>query len=258
MSSVDKIFAILELLRENYRTGLTNKEISEKLQIPPSTCYRILAALRKYNLVSQRKPDLNYVLGFAHLRFAEAVIEGMDLPSICLPYLEDIHAKTEETTFFGYFNGISCVVMEMCGFANMKIAVGLGETMPLHASAAGKAIFAFLNRKERDKLLDKIELTKYTEKTITDKNDLEKEFTKILENGVAYNISEFNNGINAVAAPIFGQQNRVAGSLSIVGTSVDMYMDQMDEYTSLLLEASMDISGKIGGNFPAELAAKVL
>jgi DNA-binding IclR family transcriptional regulator len=44
MPSVEKIARILEHLRLHYKTGLTNKEISTKLNIPPSTSYRILAA----------------------------------------------------------------------------------------------------------------------------------------------------------------------------------------------------------------------
>ncbi|MQY77239.1 MAG: winged helix-turn-helix transcriptional regulator [Spirochaeta sp.] len=87
MASIAKIHRILELLRHNCRKGMSNKEISKALGIPPSTCYRILAALKKYDYVCRRRPDMRYYLGYAHLRLAESVIEGMDEAAISLPYL---------------------------------------------------------------------------------------------------------------------------------------------------------------------------
>ncbi len=250
MPSIDKIHKILELLRENYRSGLTNKQISERLKIPSSTCYRILASLKKYELVYQRKPDLHYFLGFAHLRYAEAVIEGMDISAICLPYLEDIHAETEETTFFTILSGNNCVVMEMCGFTNVRISVGLGESMPLHCSATGKCVLAFLNKREQERIFNTLALTSYTENTIEDLKKLKIELEKIRKTGVSYCIQEYHKGINAVAAPIFNNNNRVLGSIGMVGTSVDLDETQMEEYGNLLLTACEEITEKLGGRFP--------
>lgn len=250
MPSVDKIHKILELLRTNYRTGLTNKQISEELKIPPSTCYRILAALKKHDMVYQRKPDLQYFLGFAHLRYAEAVIDGMDISAICLPYLEDIHNATEETTFFALLTGQNCVVMEMCGYANMRISVGRGEAMPLYCSATGKAVLAFLSKRERERILDKTALEKHTEMTITDREELDRDLERIRKKGIAYCIQEFHNGINAMATPIFGSGGRVLGALAIVGTSVDLDEVQMEEYTDLFLSMGREASERLGGSFP--------
>lgn len=249
MPSIDKVHKILELLRQNYRSGLTNKEISERLKIPPSTCYRILAALRKHDYVYQRKPDMHYVLGFVHLRFAEAVLEGIDAAEICLPFLEDLHRETEETTFFALLSGRNCVTMETCGHINTRVAVGRGEVMPLHASAAGKAVLAFLPLKERQEILDSLELPEYTESTIRERRALEKNLEEIRRTRVSYNFQEFHKGINALATPIFGCRTRVIGSIAAVGTSVDLDKEQMEEYAELFLEAGEEISYKLGGDF---------
>lgn len=253
MPSVDKIHKILELLRENFRTGLTNKEISEVLNIPSSTCYRILASLKKHDLVYQRKPDLHYFLGFAHLRYAEAVIEGMDISAICLPYLEDIHTETEETTFFTLLSGSHCVVMEMCGFTNVRISVGLGEIMPLHCSATGKAVLAFLSKREQERIFKNLELTGYTDNTVTEIEKLRRELEKIRKTGISYCTQEYHKGINAVAVPVFNNNNRVLGSIGMVGTSVDLDEKQMEEYGALLLSACIEITERLGGTFPKEL-----
>jgi DNA-binding IclR family transcriptional regulator len=195
MPSVDKIHRILEALRRHYKTGLTNKEISSEVGIPPSTSYRILAALRKHDYVRQNKKDARYYLGFAHLRLAEAVVEGLDLSAICLPYLEELHGQTEETTFFALFNGQTCVTMETCGQVDTRVAVGRGELMPLHASAAGKAVLAFLPRKEEERILQGLALEPYTPQTLRSAAALRKDLAEVRKS-IATNLQKFL-GINA-------------------------------------------------------------
>ena len=252
MPSVKKINSILELLRQHHRTGLTNKEISERLSIPPSTCYRILADLKKYDYVSQRKPDLHYMLGFAHMRYAESMREGMDVTSISLSFLEDLHRVTDETTFLALLNNNYCVVMEVCGNINTRIAVGRGELLPLHASAAGKAVLAFLPQKDRTRILEE-ELRPYTDATITEPARLAEHLSEIRRSGVSYNVQEFHKAINALATPLFGDGKRIIGSIALVGFSVDLDEHQMQEYAALFIEASAAVTEKLGAQFPRKI-----
>jgi DNA-binding IclR family transcriptional regulator len=255
MPSVDKIHRILETLRLHYKTGLTNKQISSQISIPPSTSYRILAALRKHDYVRQNKKDARYYLGFIHLRLAEAVVEGLDLSAVCLPYLEELHQQTEETTFFALFNGTRCVTMETCGQVDTRVAVGRGELMPLHASAAGKAVLAFLPRKEEERLLQSLALEPYTPHTLRSVSALRKDLEGVRKYGIATNRQEFHNGINALAAPIFSNEGRPVGSIALVGTSIDLDPAQLDEYAPLFVEAAAGITERIGGAFPPEVLA---
>jgi len=253
MPSIDKIHNIFELLRQHYKSGLTNKEISEALRIPPSTCYRILAALRKHDYVHKNKSDARYVLGFAHLRLAESVVDGIDLAAICLPYLEDLHLQTDETTFFALYNGRTCIAMEVCGQIDTRVSVGRGEIMPVHCAAAGKAVLAFLPDRERRAIIDGAELRGYTPQTIVDRSELEKELRRIQELGVAYNNQEFHRGISAMATPLFNNENRVIGALALVGLSLDLDQAQMEEYAPLFVEASASISARLGSRFPEQI-----
>jgi DNA-binding IclR family transcriptional regulator len=253
MPSIDKIHSIFELLRRHYKSGLTNKEISLGLNIPPSTCYRILGSLKKYDYVYQNKRDSRYFLGFAHLRLAESVVEGMDLAAICLPYLEELHVQTEETTFFALYNGRHCVAMEICGHIDTRVSVGRGEIMPLHSAASGKAVLAFLPQKEREAILHGRELESFTLETITDVKKLRKNLASIYATGVSYNNQEFHRGITALAVPLFGNDGRVIGAIALVGTSIDLDTEQLEEYAPLFVEAAASISSRIGAAYPQHI-----
>ena len=253
MPSIEKIHSIFELLRKHYKSGLTNKEISETLGIPPSTCYRILASLRKYDYVHQNKSDSRYVLGFAHLRLADSVVDGIDLAAVCLPYLEELHFQTDETTFFALYNGKACIAMEVCGQIDTRVSVARGAIMPMYCAAAGKAVLAFLPDKERRAVLDNMPLESYTPETIVDRGRLEEELARIRATGVAFNHQEFHRGISALASPLFSIENRVLGALALVGTSIDLDQAQMEEHAPLFVEASASVSARMGSRFPAHI-----
>ena len=250
MSSIDKIHSIFELLQKHFKTGLTNQEISVRLRLPPSTCYRILAYLKKYGYVHHRHEDNRYFLGFHLLRLAESVVEGTDAAEICLPFLEDLHYETEETSFFTLRSGSYCVAIEICGHINTRINVGRGEIMPMYCAASGKAVLAFLPERERARIMDELDFKPYTPYTNTNPDNLEQELKEIYNTGAAYNIQGLHRGFSAVATPVFNNRNDVIGSIALVGASVDLDREQLEEYAGLLVDASSNITSKLGGTFP--------
>jgi DNA-binding IclR family transcriptional regulator len=192
------------------------------------------------------------MLGFAHMRYAESMREGMDVMSISLPFLEDLHRETDETTFLALLNSLHCVVMEVCGSIDTRISVGRGEVLPLHASAAGKAVLAFLSKRDRTRTLEG-RLHAYTEFTISDAHNLDEHLAEIRRSGVSYNFQEFHQAINAMAVPLFNSDNKVIGSLALVGFSVDLDNHQMREYAVPFLEAAAAVSEKLGAQYPLHI-----
>ena len=54
----------------------------------------------------------------------------------------------------------------------------LDKPLPLHATSGGKAFLAWLGRDERDAILP-AELPRYTERTVTDREQLERELAEV-------------------------------------------------------------------------------
>lgn len=257
MTSIEKVYRILELLRRHYKTGLTNKELSNRLKIPSSTCYRIMKSLKEFDFVSQRKVDKRFFLGFSHLRFADALVGGMDVPAICLPHLERLHESTKDTTFLTVFSGQHSIVVEICGNINVLMSIARGEVMPMHCAATGKAILAFLPEQEKSALLETLDYHVFTERTITDPAELKKQLGKIRETGVAFNFREFHPDTVAISSPIFSRQGNVIGAIGIVGKAESFDVGTRDSYSGLMLSTSRNITEELGGMYPAWLGSEV-
>lgn len=248
MAVIDRVHAILEILMLHNHKGMRNKEISEKLNLSTSTCNRLLQSLEAIGVVWQNPSNQRYYLGNALLKYADAILESLDDVTTCLPYLEDLHSKTKETTYYARFSGLSCVTTEICGYINSRISVRRGETLPLHATASGMAVLAFIPQWERKPILDRIALQRFTPHTITDSNHLDRVLARITKTGVAMNFGGLHNGINALATPIFNRE-RVLGSITIVGTAANLPKNLLEEYSELFLKASANITSALGGDF---------
>ena len=251
MSSVEKVYRILELLRRHYRSGLSNKEISNRLKMPASTCYRLMKYLRQYDFVSQRQVDKRFFLGFAHLRYADAIIGGMDIPAVCLPYLECLHEQTRRTALLSLFSGQHAIVMELCGNIDLLMSIGRGEIMPFHCAASGKAILAFLPEAAQERVLESIDYHVFTARTITDPVILRAQLAEVCATGLAYNIREFHPDTIAVAAPIFKRQNVIVGSMAVVTNADTTDRDKLERDAALLQRSSTEASKALGVSFPA-------
>ena len=60
-------------------------------------------------------------------------------------------------------------------------------------------------------------LKQYTKNTITDPDKLRSHLNEIRENGYAYSVEEFSEGVITIAAPIYDYTGKVIAALSVVG-----------------------------------------
>jgi DNA-binding IclR family transcriptional regulator len=243
MAELNKIMQILECIREDPREGLTNKQISEETGIALSTTYRLLQDMDECDLVYKRSYDKHYFLGSKLLQFSQSMLASGDTISLIRPYLANLHDQLGLTVFYSSFNGIYCVVMDIQGKANKDIAVEIGEIMPLHCSAAGKIVLAFLPPKDQEELLREIQLKRFTLNSPAEHLQLREQLGKAKEAGVYCNISEFHDDTNALSAPIFRKET-VCGSVTVVGESSHLSQATMQSYTYRLLSTAKMISNK--------------
>jgi IclR family acetate operon transcriptional repressor len=120
-----------------------------------------------------------------------------------------------------------------------------GDVSPLHASATGKAILAFLEPKEQKQIIKDIGLESFTDTTITDPKRLETEFARIREAGFSESHGEAIEGTYGIAAPIFSASGRVIAS---IGASVPVHRAEGEvrlHLIRLLTEAAEQITQEL-------------
>jgi IclR family acetate operon transcriptional repressor len=111
------------------------------------------------------------------------------------------------------------------------------ELVPAHATAGGKALLAF-RRRWRESILDG-ELERFTERTIVEPEVLRVHLDAVLRDGYATEDGEYQDGIRAVAAPVFQHEMAVA-ALSLSGPGL-----HRDEAVTEVLDTAARLSQEL-------------
>ena len=122
----------------------------------------------------------------------------------------------------------------------------VGKRAPLHCTALGKVLLAYLPEEERKEILGKKVLPRLSENTITDKRELEKELSKVREQGFALDREEHEKDVCCIAAPIRNHQRKVIAALSVSSPAYRTDINQQSHLKEALLTVSKKISKRLG------------
>ncbi len=128
----------------------------------------------------------------------------------------------------------------------VRVDTYVGQRAPVHCSATGKAILAFLPPERVEAILE-VPLRRYTERTICDARRLRKELTTVKAEGYAVNRGEWRTDVCAIAVPLLDHANEVAASLSLTLPTVRFTDEAIrTSFLPALREAAAAISADLG------------
>jgi len=243
---LNKSLSILEILLQQ-GSAMNMTEISKKLDLYPSTTHRILDTLKHWGYVEQEPDNQEYQLGLKVLELGMAKLHQMDLVREATPYLKELVKQCNETVHLGVLEeGEVLYLAKEESSQTIRMISYVGKRAPLHCTALGKVLLAYLPEEEIKKILDKRELPRFTENTITNKRELEKELSKVREQGFALDREENEKDVSCIAAPIRNYQGEVIAALSISSPIFRIDKKVQNNLKEALIETSRKISKRLG------------
>lgn len=210
IASTQRSLEILDVLAEGGQLG-TN-EIARRTETTASTVSRQLGTLVAARLVEHVPESGRYRLGIRLVELANAVLLRLDVRATARPHLEALVAEIGETATLSAPGEPDAVTVDVVRTHHyVQGATQLGRPSIAHATAAGKVMLAFTGR------LPKAPLRAYTDSTIRTLRELERELERIRKRGWAEAYEEREEGLNAVAAPVFAADSALAGIVGLQG-----------------------------------------
>ena len=191
---------------------LTYTGLVDRTGLARSTASRVLQALERNNLL-ERDREGKYRGGplFAHYAARFDRVEA--LVSAAQPVLERIGEETGETVNLAVIRGDTVAHVAQIDTPHMIGAMNwIDVDVPSHCSALGKTMYAFGALP-----LPKGALQKRTAGTIVDLSALKRELATVRTSGFAITRSELEDGLDAIAAPVFGANGHVLASIGVSG-----------------------------------------
>lgn len=217
---------IIDILQE--LDGARIDEVTDHLDIAPSTAHRHLQTLKRYGYV-MKEGDF-YYLGLEFLNKGGYVRTQNPAYDLAKKAVDALAEKTQERVQFEVEeNGLRYFLFTATGEQAVEADAIIGKKGPLHCSSAGKAILAELPDWRVQEIIQQHGLPKITEKTITDGEELSKELEEIRERGVAFNRGESTPELCAVASVVTSPRGSVLGAISVSGPAHRMKGELFEE-----------------------------
>lgn len=196
-------------------------DVSRKLGIAPSTSHRLLTCLKDEGFMQQVRGSKKYTVGPELLRLARHFNSQNSIERSARPHLEALCREVNEAVNLQILirdevHCIDAVVEDRHALHVKQIA---GQRAAAHASAAGKVLLAALPASEREALYEQRTLPAITARTITDPADFEAELNLVRSQGYATNMGEREDGVHAVAVPVFDLDENPIAALAVAAPS---------------------------------------
>lgn len=246
VKSLVKALDVLKCFRPD-RTELGVSEISQLIGVQKSTVHNILATLELAGFVEQDPATRRYRLGLQILYLGNVVREGLGLRKAALPVMERARDLFRETVHLTIEQDGQVVYIESLQPADRSVTrLAVGKRALMHCTGVGKAILAFTPETERQSVIARHGLIRYTPNTITTYAALQAELDLTALRGYAVDNMEHEWGIRCVAVPIRDESGRVFASLSVSGPAERLPLENIEAVAGPLMGLAAEISRQMG------------
>lgn len=218
VQSVDRALVLLEAVAAaDGDVSLT--ELASRVGVHKSTASRLLATLEAHRLVVQGERG-RYRPGLGLLSLAASATSGLDLVRAVNPVLRELSRDTGETANLAVLAEDTALYLDqVTGRSMLQANSWVGQRVPLHATSNGKVLLAYSD----PSLLRRIcshPLERFTPRTLTAHGELAAELERTRIAGTATAVDEWEQGLTAIASPVFGVRDELVASVSLSGPTV--------------------------------------
>lgn len=227
--------------------GVSLSELSHLVGLSKPSVYNLLYTLQEFRLVFRDPQNGLYKPGSGLLWLAHQARERFELRSVAFPELEKLWEEVNETVHLAILEDGEIVYLEKReSRRTVRMYSGVGKRAPVHCTALGKAILAYLPQQERSFILAQKGLRRFTPNTITTLEAFENECKKVRERGYALDLGEHEMDIRCVAAPVFDHAGYPIAAISVAIPAFRADQERLENIAPKVLEAARAVSTKLG------------
>ena len=214
ISAVRRLFDILEVMTLKHTWGIG--ELVEELKLPKATIHRFMQSLLSLGYVRRTTSSDHYSLSMKLFELGSCVVEHLDIVDIATKYMEELALLTGETIHLAASDGNSIVYLHKIPSRHkLQLVSSIGRRAPIHCTAIGKAIAAYLKNGDGIALPGEPPYKQYTERTILSVSDWESVLNTVRDKGYAVDNQEHEENICCFAAPLFDHTNKPFAGISV-------------------------------------------
>lgn len=244
VSSVLKVFAILEILAEQKDIGIT--DLAKKLMMPKSTAYRFLQTMINLGYVKQEESD-KYSLTLKLFEIGAKALEYIDLIALSDTEMSYISKETNETIHLGILDHDEIIYLHKIDSTyNLRMHSRIGRKNPSYSTALGKILLSDYSDIAIKDILKETTFISYTSNTRKNIDELLSELSDVRKKHYAEDNEEQEPGLKCIAVPIYNRLGHIIAGISISLPIIRFEEKHFSVLIKLLKQAGKNISEKLG------------
>ncbi|MFA6714760.1 MAG: IclR family transcriptional regulator [Victivallaceae bacterium] len=233
--ALEKAIQVLDFLGRMEK-GASQTQMAAAFDISPSTCYRILQTLVKYDWLT--RSDSVYDLGPGLLPLAVRLTSYIQRFVTVQPLLDELAVITGLTVKVSVRQGNEQVsILRAESPRPVAVSGKIGGHFPLVEGSVGGALLCKNNRN------DVLKLVKNVTAPILEKNNPDLVFERIeqcLQNGFCLNRQQNNRwNVESMSAPIYNTDDSVAASVTLLGFADDFTDNRWEKLKKELIATAL-------------------
>lgn len=244
LKDLAKIFLLFNTFQSEERSVM---EISKTVDMLPSKVSRILGTMEKDGFF-ERNPDTNkYHLGIRFLELGMVYASHFPLRKVIRPHIEQMARDLSLTASWAILRNTRVIVVDRIQNMNIDVLTHrIGLNIPIHSTSVGKVLLANLPEEEQDRILESIDLVKFTDATIVDKELIKEGLELVKERGYSTDEGETHEDLNCIAAPIRNGNGDVIAAINIMDEKSRTSVQKLLQTVPYLKEKALFVSRQLG------------
>jgi DNA-binding IclR family transcriptional regulator len=240
--AVDRAAKILLMLSTNQQ-GMRLAEIAAATGWHKSSIHKILLTLGHHGFLDRNETTKRYSPGIALVRCGQSALKNLHVNELAKSLLKELADFSGETANLAILRGSKMVIVDgVESVGELRVSPPIGTMNSVTTKSIGKAVMAHLPAETVDEYIKTEGLPSKTKNSVTKLKLYRNELAAVRDNGFAIDVEEFQEGVNAVSAPVFSSEGQILGALSIIGPAFRMSKRKLQLYGQRCAAAAARLS----------------
>src|SRR4051812_36061210 len=193
-SSIGRVFAILGAIGDSGQIGIS--ELSQRLGMSKTTVHRVVQTLKALGYVTQEVETERYRLTIRLFELGAKALESVDLVREADVEMRRIGQLTREAVHLGAFDEDAIIyIHKIDADYGLRMQSRIGRRNPLHSTAIGKVLLAWMEPADAREVLSHVEFRKSTQKTLSSAEAVLSILPRVREQGYGEDNEEQEEGL---------------------------------------------------------------